>query len=162
MAATEPKTSADIARAAIEAARKAIAEGETILRRTREQLKLRADNVGPGPRERAWRRGEFMKPPESEPDPDYYLTEADKVNIHAVGAMMKIAQATKRPGMRKAALRTVGQHLQRIRNVQGRDWTTFAEIVRRECGFRKSLAYEIIKDFGEKAPKIERAEDQNG
>lgn len=154
------------ARQAIEAARKAIAEGEAIVQRTREQLGLKGHGEI-GPKERQWRRGEFGRPPVAEikPGPDYFLSTADRENVQAVITMMAMARVSKRPGTRKAMLYAVGMHLQRLRNALGRDWIEFAEIVRRECGFGKSYAYKIMHladPAGEKAQENASGEGHDG
>jgi hypothetical protein len=149
-----PKSSAEIASAAIDAARKAIAEGNAIVKRAQETYGLKED---PGPSRRRW-----IPPAPPESEPDYFLSERDRENVHAVTTMMALARATKRPGTRKAAVRAIGQHLERLRDVDGRDCAEWIEILRRECVLGKTRAYEIIRTFGEKSQKTKHSEGQNG
>lgn len=67
----------------------------------------------------------------------------DHHNMRAVITMVQLARVSKRPGTRQAALFDVGLHLQRLRDVEGRDKVAWIEIARR-CGIGKNRAFVIM------------------
>jgi hypothetical protein len=129
----------DLARQAIAAAKTAVDEGEAILRRTQERYRLRLHRA-----EAQAERPRLAKPKlVSEPElPEYVLTEADRVNVAAVVAMMKTAHAAKSEGLRKAANRDVGFHLQEL--CRDRHQAELATILWRECGLSLRRAYQLM------------------
>jgi|SRR5690242_4000223 len=129
----------DLARQAIAAAKTAADQGEAILRYTQERYRL---NLHPtaAQAERLPKPKLIIKP---EPElPDYVLTAADSVNVAAVVAMMKTAHAAKSEGLRKAAYRDIGLHLQELRH--NRDQTELASILWHECKLPLPRAYQLM------------------
>jgi hypothetical protein len=128
----------DLARQAIAAAKTAADQGEAILRHTQERYRLNLQSEAQA--ERLPKPKLIIKP---EPElPDYVLTAADRVNVAAVVAMMKTAQAAKSEGLRNAAYRDVGLHLQELRH--NRDQTELASILWHECGLNLPRAYQLM------------------
>ena len=131
----------DLARQAMAAVKAAADEGEAILRRTQERYRLNLQ-----PAEAQAERPRLPKPNliiKPEPElPEYVLTAADRVNVAAVVAMMKTAHAAKSEGLRKAAYRDVGLHLQELRH--NRDPAELKTILWRECGLSVPRAYQIM------------------
>jgi hypothetical protein len=131
----------ELARQAIAAAKTAADEGEAILRRTQERYRL---NLHPA--EAQAERPRLPKPKlinKPEPElPEYVLTVADRVNVAAILAMMKTVQAAKSEGLRKAAYRDVGFHLQELRH--NRDQAELATILWHECGLSLPRAYQLM------------------
>jgi hypothetical protein len=127
----------DLARQGIATAKTAIDEGEAILQRTQERYRLKPHSTEP-------ERPRLPKPKLiSEPElPDYVLTAADHVNVAAVMAMMKMADAAQSEGLRKAAYRDLDLHLQELR--QNRDQAELATILRHECGLTLRSAYQLV------------------
>jgi hypothetical protein len=82
-----------------------------------------------------------------------HLTERDQDNITAIIRMMELARVTEKPGLRAAIWRDVAIHLQRLREVEGRSGATWEAIVRKECGLRKSRAYQIMALTRKKSAK---------
>jgi hypothetical protein len=131
----------DLARQAIAVAKTAADQGEAILRLTQERYRL---NLHPA--EAQAERPRLPKPKliiKREPElPEYVLTPADRVNVAAVVAMIKTAHAAKSEGLRKAAYRDVGLHLQELRH--NRDEAELATILSHECGLSLSRAYQLM------------------
>jgi len=129
----------DLARQAMAAVKAAADEGEAILRRTQERYRL-----DPHPAEARAERPRLAKSKLIiEPElPEYVLTAADRVNVAAVVAMMKTAHAAKSEGLRKAAYRDVGLHLQELRH--NRDPAELKTILWRECGLSVPRAYQLM------------------
>jgi hypothetical protein len=141
-------TMPDAARDAFAAARAAVADGEAIVRRTREQLRL-TERVGDGPLTIAWRTQQHERPaptPKAEPEYDgsetYLLTIDDEATVRAAVAMLALARLTKRPALRKAAYADIGRHLAELR--RDRDKSHFADLVKDECGISVRRAYEFM------------------
>jgi hypothetical protein len=128
----------DLAREAIAAAKTAADQGEAILRHTRERYRL---NLHSEAQAQCLPKPEVIIKPEPEL-PDYVLTAADRVNVAAVVAMMKTAHAAKSEGLRKAAYRDVGLHVQEMRH--NRDQTELASILWHECGLNLPRAYQLM------------------
>ena len=129
----------DLARQAIAVAKTAADQGEAILRHAQERYRL---NLHPteAQAERLPEPKLIIKP---EPElPDYVLTAADRVNVAAVVTMMKTAHAAKSEGLRKAAYRDVGHHLQELRH--NRDQTELASILWHECALNLPRAYHFM------------------
>jgi hypothetical protein len=124
--------------AVIDAVRKAVAEAEVILRQAHDDFGFRER---PGPKERAWQRGEIGKSPAPDP-PGYFLNEVEIRSAHAVVTMLGIARATRRSGTRKAAYWNTGVCLRQLR--QRRSRIEWIDIVKRECGLSKTSAYRIM------------------
>ena len=131
----------DLARRAIAAAKTAAEQGEAILRHTQERYRLNLH-----PTEAQAERPRLPKPKlmiKREPElPEYLLTAADRVNVAAVVAMMKAAHAGKSEGLRKAAYRDVGIHIQELRH--NRDQTELASILWHECGLPLPRACQLM------------------
>jgi hypothetical protein len=127
----------DVARHAITAAKRAADEGEAILRHTQERYRLNLHSTE-AQAERLPEPKLIIKPEL----PDYVLTAADRVNVAAVVAMMKTAHAAKSEGLRNAAYRDVGLHLQELRH--NRDQTELASILWHECGLNLPRAYQLM------------------
>jgi hypothetical protein len=130
----------DLARQAIAAVKTAADEGEAILRRTQERYRLNLHTAEQAERPRLPKPKLIIKP-EPEP-PEYVLTAADRVNVVAVVAMMKTAHAAKSEGLRKAAYRDVGLHLQELRH--NRDQAELKTILWHECGLSVPRAYQLM------------------
>jgi hypothetical protein len=137
----------DIRREDFAAVRKDVIEGERQIRRLRKLAIARTK--GQWPKEARAIKAQIMASIRDgltrQHDVDYYLTEVDKENIHAVVYMMQLAFLTTHPPTRKAAYFTVSIHLERLRAVEGRTSADFAAIVRNECGIGKSRAYELLR-----------------
>jgi hypothetical protein len=131
----------DLARQAVAAAKTAADEGEAILRHTQERYRLNLHATeAQAERPRLPKPKLIIKP---EPElPEYVLTAADRVNVAAVVAMMKTAHAAKSAGLRKAAYRDVGIHLQELRH--NRDQAELATILWHECGLSLPRAYQLM------------------
>lgn len=127
------KTALDVGHDTAAAGKKAAAEGEAIVRRAREQYCLPEHPAG---RPRPW-----PGPPPLDPEPDYYLSDRDREDAHAVVALLKSAQITTRPGTRKALLRNASVYLQHLRARDKREW--FA-ILKNECGLGQKRGYELL------------------
>jgi hypothetical protein len=128
-----------LARQAIAAAKTAADEGEAILRHTQERYRLKLH-----PAEAQAERPRSPKPkliikPEL---PEYVLSTTDRVNVAAVVVMMKTARAARSEGLRKAAYRDLGLHLQELRH--GRDQAELAAILWHECGLSLPRAYQLM------------------
>jgi hypothetical protein len=129
----------DLARQAIAAAKTAADQGEAILRHTQERYRLNLRTTEA--------QAECLPKPKliikPDPDlPDYVLTTADRVNVAAIVAMMKTAHAAKSEGLRKAAYRDAGHHLQELRH--NRDQTELASILWHECALNLPRAYQLM------------------
>jgi len=131
----------DLARQAIAAAKAAVDEGEAILRRTQERYRLNLHHGEAQSERPRLARPKLIINPEPEL-PEYVLTAADRVNVAAVLAMIKTAHAAKSEGLRKAAYRDVGLHLQELRH--DRDQTELAKILWHECGLSLPRAYQLM------------------
>src|SRR5262249_27357878 len=130
----------DLARQAMAAVKAAADEGEAILRRTQERYRLNLHREAQAERPRLPKPKLIIKP---EPQlPEYVLTAADRVNVAAGVAIMKTADAAKSEGLRKAAYRDVGLHLQELRH--NRDPAELKAILWRECGLSVPRAYQLM------------------
>jgi len=125
--------SASPATQALEAARKAIAEAEAIVRYARKRYGI-VGRAGPGPRTIRFRPAPA---PEIE-GPDYFLSDRELAEAKAACVMLAIAKL----GGRAAFYRAAGGHLLRLRG--DRDRGEWSEILRHECRLSIRRAYELI------------------
>jgi hypothetical protein len=136
----------ELASKAMQAARKALAEGEDIVRRARQEYRIgsrRESHIAP-----VWPAPPKPQPkPEPEPDPKYHLSERDREDIHAINLMRRHADVAATREQRAAYQRTIGQHLGYLRQAVGRDQRTWIEIVRRECALSSRTAYRLIETW---------------
>jgi hypothetical protein len=111
---------------ALKVAKRAVAEGEAIVRQAHEYFGLKERRMA-GPMERAWQHGQIGKPPPAQQS----LTEQDHQNIDAVRAMLALMRLTKKPALKESAYRDVCIHLQRLK--KDRERQEWIAIVQREC-----------------------------
>jgi hypothetical protein len=67
---------------------------------------------------------------------------SDAETLVAVRTMLALARVTTKPGLRSAAYRDVGIHLERLR--RDRSKVEWVDLVRCSCGLSVSRAYELI------------------
>jgi hypothetical protein len=122
------------------AARTALAEGEAIVRATRELFNL-CGLSSSSSRLRARKPDNVAEPPAVHDEAPCYRP-ADETAIRAVRIMVRLAQVTRKRGLRAAAYRDAGARLQALqRRYDGAAWR---DLVRTACGLSVSRAYELI------------------
>jgi hypothetical protein len=128
-----------------------VERGLDIVKQIHKQLNIEPRLGAPGPLMQSWQSR--ATPPEQEPKADvgeYWLNGWDHHNIDGVRTMMRLAKASKRPGLKAAAYRDAGQHLARLRFRSGnrdapkRERFEWLEIVKRECGLSRQRADELV------------------